>query len=300
MTITHFPSSEQGRQGIATIRTMLAQRDEGPHMPVAERRARLKEFAANAPPVDDVEIREACLNGLRSLTIVPPGAVGDVMFLHGGAYVLGSADTHKGLAARYALASGAVFNVVDYRLAPEHPYPAALDDIMAAWSALDHSKPVALVGDSAGGGLALATAIACRDQRLPMPLALAMISPWLDLSLSGPSLLSNAESDLMLTQAGLAADADRYRGGYAAIDPRISPLFADLTGLPPILVQAGTDEVLLNDAETMHRRATEVGVDCILQLWRDMTHAWTAFGPHVPEAAIAIAEAGAFLRRQFA
>ena len=299
MSIMHFPSSAHGRQGIASIRTMLAERGEGPHTPIAERRARLEAFAAGAAPVDDVVVREASLGGIRTLTITPPGARGQVLFLHGGAYVLGSADTHKWLAARYALASGAIFHVIDYRLAPEHPYPAAVNDSLAAWTALDHQAPAVLMGDSAGGGLALAMAIECQARALPAPAALALISPWLDLSLSGPSLRDNAAADIMLSRDGLAADADRYRAHHAPADPRISPLFAPLSGLPLMLVQAGTDEVLRSDAETLYARASEAGVDCTLQLWDDMTHAWAAFGPLVPEAALAIAEAGKFIAAQF-
>lgn len=298
MTLTYFASCEQGRLGIATIRAMLAQRDEGPHTPVADRRARLEAFAANAEPVHGVAIEESILGGVRTLTITPPDPKGSALFLHGGAYVLGSADTHKWLAARYALACGSTFHVVDYRLAPEHPYPAALDDALAAWSALDHSRPVPLVGDSAGGGLALATAIACRDRALPRPVAVMMLSPWLDLSLSGSSLDENGGKDIMLSRPGLAADAHRYRGGLGPEDPRISPLFADINDLPPLFVQVGSDEVLRSDAERLHAFASEAGQTCDVQLWHDMTHSWPAFGKIVPQAQSSIDQFGRWFRQR--
>jgi epsilon-lactone hydrolase len=296
MTISHFPVSDAGRAGVAAIGALLAARPDGPDISLTERRAWLEAFAANAPPAEGVEIAETTLGGVATLRVSPPGACGDILFLHGGAYVLGSANTHKGLAARYALASGATFHVIDYRLAPEHPYPAALGDALAAWRALTRMGPALLMGDSAGGGLALATAIACRDGGLVLPRAVAMAAPWIDLALTGASMDSNAAHDAMLSRAGLAADADRYRDQLPADDPRISPLLANLSGLPPLLVQVGTAEVLLDDAVRLHDRATAAGTPCNLQLWEGMTHAWAAFGPAVPEAALSITAMGAMLR----
>jgi acetyl esterase/lipase len=295
MSITHRSSSEQGREGIKAVRAMLASREEGPDTPVALRRERMAAFASAAPSVSGVEVIEEVLGGVRALRLVPDQARGDVLFLHGGAYVLGSAQTHKGLAARYALASGATFHVLDYRLAPEHPYPAATEDALSAWAALE-TDSAALMGDSAGGGLALAVAIAIRDRRLRMPVALSLVAPWIDLTLAGDTMDSEAKHDLMLSRDGLAADVNRYRGDLAADDPCISPLFADLRGLPPIFLQVGGAEVLRSDAERLHAKVLRAGGRCELDIWSDMTHAFSAFGEAVPEAALSIEQMGDELR----
>jgi acetyl esterase/lipase len=194
MTTRTIPSSEAGRAGMAAVRAMLAGRDDAA-TPLEERRAGLEAFAAQAPAVKGVTVTERVLAGRTSLRIAPPDPRGEVLFLHGGAYVLGSARSHSGLAARYALASGSTFHVLDYRLAPEHPYPAALEDALTAWADLTGTGgPLALAGDSAGGGLALATAIALRHQGMQAPVAVAMTSPWCDLTLSGESMDARART----------------------------------------------------------------------------------------------------------
>jgi epsilon-lactone hydrolase len=300
MTIRTIPSSPAGRAGIAAIRAMLATRDDAA-TPLVERRAGLEAFAAQAPMPSGVTATEEVLGGRPALRIAPLEPRGRALFLHGGAYVLGSARSHAGLAARYALASGATFYVLDYRLAPEHPYPAALDDALAAYEELAGGKePLALVGDSAGGGLSLALAVALRDRQAPAPVAVAITSPWCDLTLSGESMTARAGEEIMLSRAGLAQDADRYRGDRAAADPAVSPLFAELAGLPPSLIQVGTHEVLLDDARRLHDRLEQAGVAVTLELWDDMGHAWAASGTAGPNAAQSIRDLGAFLRRVLA
>lgn len=199
-----------------------------------------------------------------------------MLYLHGGGYTLGSPQTHQGLASHLAAATRGHVVLPDYRLAPEHPYPAALEDAVAAYRALlDRFKPAHIVlgGDSAGGGLALCTAIALREAKLPMPAALLLISPWTDMSLSGDTITSKADVDPMLSRQWLLRAAEAYRGGLPVSDSRLSPLNALLDGLPPMLIQVGSDEMLLSDSQRLAARARAVGVDVRLQiedgLWHD-------------------------------
>lgn len=199
-----------------------------------------------------------------------------ILYLHGGGYTLGSPDTHKGLASHLAAYTRASVLMPDYRLAPEHPYPAALDDAVAAYRALlDRYPPAHIVigGDSAGGGLALCAAIALRDAGLPLPSALLLISPWTDLTLSGESITSKTQIDPMLARGWLERAAAAYRGSLALVDARLSPLNAVLDGLPPMLIQVGSDEILLSDSQRLEQRARAAGLDVRLQiepgLWHD-------------------------------
>lgn len=199
-----------------------------------------------------------------------------LLYLHGGGYTLGSPATHRALASHLASAAQAVVAVPDYRLAPEHPYPAALDDALAVYQALVEryrADSVALAGDSAGGGLALSLALAIRDRGLPPPAGLVLISPWVDLSLSGETLRSLCDADPMLTEHWLRDAGTAYRGTLEARDPRVSPLFANLRNLPPMLVQVGSDEILLSDAERLAQAAQDAGADLRLEvetgLWHD-------------------------------
>lgn len=298
-TETISPSA-QGLSGIETFRALLAAQPDDADTDIATRRARLAAFAAAAPKPSGVEIGEHRFGTVRALCIDPPDHHGQAIYLHGGAYVLGSADTHLRLAANYALASGARVWSVDYRLAPEHPYPAALDDAVAVWREIADALPTAIIGDSAGGGLALALAVRIRDEGLGAPAALAMISPWADLSLSSGAVKARAEREIMLSERGLALDADRYRGSIEISDPRISPLFADMAGLPPAFIQVGSEEILFDDARLAAERIEAAGGNVHLQIWEGMAHAWPAFGDAVPEAAASIAALGAFLRQRFA
>lgn len=296
MTVVHIPASAAGLAGIAMIRDAIIARGETPDTSLETRRNSLAAFAAASPHVPGVTIEEDRLGDVRSLRIAPDGAGGDVLYLHGGAYVLGSADTHAGLAARYAVAGQCTFHALDYRLAPEHPYPAAVEDAVAAWRDLGkRGEPLALCGDSAGGGLALATALHIRDLDLAPPRLIALISPWIDLTLSSGSMVTRASADPMLTRDGLEIDARRYAGDRSVADPEVSPLFADLRSLPPLFVQVGGDEVLLDDTLGLARRiGPDVQMD--VEVWAGMTHAWAAFGDAVPQASESIASVGQRLK----
>ena len=206
----------------------------------------------------------------------PSGA--RLLFVHGGGYSLGSPATHRPLVARIAEALGREALLPDYRLAPEHPCPAGLADVLAVWRALPEAERRAtiLAGDSAGGGLALAAAMSLRDAGEPLPAGLVLLSPWTDLSVSGESVEALAEHEIMLTRRGLEFMAGRYLGELAPTDVRASPLFGDFAGLPPLLVQVGGHEVLLDDARRAAARAEAAGVPTHLQVWEREHHVFQA------------------------
>ncbi len=221
------------------------------------------------------------------------------LYLHGGAYVAGSPASHRGLLAQLARVSGCRIVAADYRLAPEHPYPAALDDALAVYRALlaDGIAPekIVIAGDSAGGGLTLATALALRDAGGPMPAALICLSPWTDLTLSGDSHRSRAGRERMLNPAAAGVDAKHYAGGRDLKDPLLSPLFGRLDGLPPLLIQVGDDEVLLDDSLRFADAARRAGVPVTLQVWPGLWHVWQLYAGWMPEADAALARMTEFV-----
>ena len=223
-----------------------------------------------------------------------------VLYLHGGGYAICSLDTHRKLAGDISRASGMPLLLIDYRLAPEHPHPAAVDDALAAYRwLLDTRHPASrlgLAGDSAGGGLTMATLLAIRDAGLPMPAAAACLSPWVDLECAGESVTTRADLDPMVTGGLLKRMADWYLAGGDARAPLGSPLHGDLSGLPPLLVHVGEAEVLHDDSIRLADRARAAGVDVTLTVYPDMIHVWHSFAGMVPEATEAVAQVGAFLR----
>ena len=296
MTRRTIPASPTGMAAIAALRDLLKERGDESELSVADRRVRLLEFAQSRPTATGIATHEVILGDQRGLVVVPPQARGHALFLHGGAFVLGSPGTHHGLAASIALRSGRAVHLLDYRLAPEHPYPAALEDALAAAAEVSElPSDWVLVGDSAGGGLALALLIALRDRGLRLPSKAALCSPWLDLTLSGASMDDCAEYDVMLSRRGLGQDAARYAAKIDLADPKVSPLFTDLSSLPPILVQVGGREVLRDDSLRLAERIEQAGGQIELELWEEMTHAWCAFSPAVPEAAAAMISLGQWL-----
>ena len=234
------------------------------------------------------DLRHCQLGGVP-VDIVSPGRAGQgsIMYLHGGAYVSGSLRSYRRLVTYLAAATGCRVIAVDYRLAPAHPYPAAYADSLAVYTALVAEPTTGIIviaGDSAGGGLALATAIGLRDSGVPLPAGLVCIAPWSDLTCSGDSVRSRAGRERMLTPAGLAADARRYAAGADLRSPLVSPLFADLRGLPPMLIQVGEDEILLDDSTRLAASARAAGVTVNLQVWPRLWHVWHLYAGLMPEA----------------
>jgi monoterpene epsilon-lactone hydrolase len=219
-----------------------------------------------------------------------------LIYLHGGGYALGSMDTGRPLAARLCAAADARVLNVEYRIAPEHPCPAAVDDIVAAYRwGLEQgtmAEHVALVGDSAGGGLVVSTLVAIRERALPVPAAGVCLSPWVDLTLSNKSLETNAATDPQTGRETLAVLASHYLGDRDAKDPVASPVFADLRSLPPLLIQVGTDEVLFDDAIALGQAASQAGVDVTLETWDRMFHVWHFYAPRLEPASRALRHVG--------
>ncbi len=227
-----------------------------------------------------------------------------VLYFHGGAYCIGSWRTHRGLITHLAVAADAVVYAPDYRLAPENPHPAALEDGVRAYRwLLDQGIPadqVALAGDSAGGGLALATAIALRDSGLPLPTSVVLLSPGVDLSGDYPSMTQNARKDPMIRPSWFHECARLYLGGRAPNDPACSPLFARHEGLPPMLIHVGTEEVLFDDSTRLAERCRAAGVDVSLKVFDGMWHEFQIHAGLLSESDEALAEIGEFLKSHFA
>ncbi len=242
---------------------------------------------------------EAAGRPIRVWTPPNPRA-GVLLYLHGGGYVTGSLKSHAALAARMAQATRRTCVQASYRLAPEHPFPAGLDDAVAVttWAARQHAGPLILAGDSAGGGLALATACALRDAGAPAA-GHILFSPWVDLTLSGESFLSRADDDLILDPVQVGRAVAAYRGLTPADDPRVSPLLADLSGLGPSLIQVGEREILRDDALRLHAKLKEAGGASTLQIDADMWHVWQAFAPLMRESRAALRAVSTWTRDTF-
>lgn len=235
-----------------------------------------------------VRLARGWLDGIPARVCVPDDRVAGtaIVYLHGGGYVTGSSFNLRALAAGLAKAAGVATFVPDYRRAPEHPYPAALRDTMTVIRAVRRSgySRIALAGDSAGGGLALAAAIRLRDAGEPLPTGIAVISPWVDLTLAGESYLTKAAADPLLTEDWLRFCATAYAGSADPAHPEISPLFADLHGLPPLVIQAGTEDVLLSDADRLAEAATAAGVRTEYRRFPGLWHDFQQFAGMLSEA----------------
>jgi monoterpene epsilon-lactone hydrolase len=236
---------------------------------------------------------------------VKPDKVGNdhaILYLHGGGYTMGSCNTHRSLASRIALASRAPVLLINYRLAPENPFPAALEDAKAAYRWLLDQKidamKIVIAGDSSGGGLAIATAIALRDEKEQLPTGIVCISPWADLTLSGETISTCAKTDPLISRETSLLHASRYVGQQNPKSPLISPVFADLSRLPPLLIQVGEYEILRSDSIRLSENARRVGVEVNLEIWEGMWHVWHAFAGLMPESQRAIEELGFFIRSQ--
>lgn len=276
---------------IDAIRAMLADLLGGPDASIARRRESSAVFAANMPPLpDDLIAVEVTLGGLPAEQFEARGVTGAgvILHLHGGGYVMGDPAGSRGLTTALARGTGARVLSVDYRLAPAHPFPAAVDDALAAYRALlaGGTPPgrIAIGGESAGGGLTVALLLAIRDAGMPQPACAFPLSPWVDLTCEAPSYASRAARDPLLTRDVLRDMAREYLAGGDARTPLASPLLADLSGLAPMLIQVGDDEVLLDDAVRLADAVRNAGGDADLEVWPDMIHVWQMFAGALPEA----------------
>jgi acetyl esterase/lipase len=256
-------------------------------------RANMEAALAALPPVEGVTHTPLKVGAVAAEWSQVPGAPEDrvLLYLHGGGYCAGSLNTHRTLVAQIAKSFKGRVLAIDYRLGPEHKYPAAIDDAVAAYRFILDSgvKPshIAIAGDSAGGGLTVATLLALRDKKIALPAAAWPISPWVDLENRGASMKTKAESDLIVTADGLHNYAKAYAGARRG-EALASPVNANLAGLPPLLIQVGSAEVLLDDSLTLAQKAGAADVDVKLEIWPHMPHVWHMFASLLSEARDAI------------
>jgi len=273
-------------------------------IPIAERREFLEK--ASFKVHDDIDVKPVQVAGSEAEWLRAPGAQTDraILYLHGGGYVIGSLNTHRALGGEISRASQAAVLMLDYRLAPEFPFPAAVEDGVTGyrWLLEQGFAPaqIAIAGDSAGGGLVVATLVAARDQGLAMPRSAVCISPWGDMTCSNESYRTRDDADPMVKHASIIQMAALYLNGADPKSPLASPNFADLTGLPPLLIHVGSDETLLDDAIALDRKAKADGVQSTLEVWDKMIHVWHAFHPMLPEGKDGIERVGEFMRQQWA
>jgi monoterpene epsilon-lactone hydrolase len=286
---------------LKAIVALMREQDEvgAEDLSLQERRDGMEASLAGIPMPDDIKTTAVDINGIPGLWVEAPNVDASkyVIYYHGGGYVMGSLDTHKELMSRVSRACNARVLGVDYRLAPEHVYPAAVDDGVASYEWLisqdvDPAK-VMLAGDSAGGGLTIATLLALRDKGSSLPAGGILFSPWTDLIASGESATSRAAADPMITISALQEIAQIYYADADPKDPLISPVFADLTGLPPLLIQVGDAEVLLDDASRLADNAKQAGISTVYQVWDDAFHVFQAM-PQLPETTDALEKVGKF------
>jgi epsilon-lactone hydrolase len=289
---------------LAAVNELLRGIDMG-DLTIAERRAAFESVASPAPPGTTVEPVDA--GGVPAEWVIAAGvdSARVLLYLHGGAYQAGSPATLRRMIALISAAAQARVLSVGYRLAPEHPFPAAVDDAQTAYRFLlsrDASHggtdpaAIAIAGDSAGGGLTLATLVALRDAGDPLPAAAVAMSPWTDLALTSESLSTRADIDVIIKPDGMRGDAATYLAGADPRHPYASPLYADLHGLPSILIHVGDAEVILDDSTRFAAKARAAGVDVTLEVWDEMPHVWHAFAGLLPESDQAIERIGAWLR----
>jgi epsilon-lactone hydrolase len=273
---------------------------------VDEQRRLLKEAVSAQPLPADVTVTAGALGDVPTAEItvegVEPRRV--VLYFHGGVYEIGDAFLAADLASQVCRRTGAKVISVDYRLAPEHPYPAAVDDALAAYQALLNNglapSNIAFAGESAGGGLAIATLVNARDHGLPLPAAAFVMSPYVDLTLAGATIETKSDVDPLFTRELLQARVSDYAAGRDASLGLISPVFADLSGLPPLIIQAGSHEVLLDDALRLARQAAIADVEVTLDITPGVPHVFQAYSAILDEATEALDRAGAFLSAQLA
>lgn len=292
-------------RGIAAVREKLAKLPRSAEQTLEESRSIYDKATRAFPLPQDIVRDDITLGGVPAERLTPQQARKDqaLIYLHGGGYGTGSPRSHRHLAGDIAKRAGVVALVPDYRLAPENPFPAAVDDALAVYrDALKQFAPgrIAIAGDSAGGGLTVAVLLAARDAGLPMPAAAICISPWTDMTASGASYSERAAADPLVTMDGLVRWRQFYIGDGDRRHPLASPAHADLKGLPPLLIQVGGDEILLDDARLLADKARAVGIDTVLEVWPQMIHVWHWYWPMLDEGERANAAIAQFMRSHLA
>ena len=284
---------------------LLTSRD-GPENPTVEdSRAGFEKLARVVGGKTPADVRQVVAGGVPSEIVTAEGASDDTatLYLHGGGYVIGSPRTHREFARRLSAASGAQVLVIDYRLAPENPFPAPVEDAVSAyrWLLSEGYAPekLSIAGDSAGGGLTAATLVSIRDQGLPLPACGVCLSPWVDMEGLGDSMNSRADRDPMVQREGLVSMAGVYLGGADPRSPLAAPMYADLKGLPPLLIQVGASETLFDDAVRLDEKARAGGVETTLEEWDDMIHVWHIFAPILDEGQKAIERIAEYMREKW-
>jgi acetyl esterase/lipase len=284
----------------AGLRLFFKRRSARDLAAVRRRIAMLGRLVPRPPP--GTQISHLDLDGVKAVRVATPHARDErhVLYLHGGGHVAGSPGLYRDFIWRIAAAACARVTIIDHRLAPEHPFPAALDDAVRAYRALlaegCDPRRMALIGESAGGGLVLSTLLKLRDEGTPLPAAAVALSPWTDLALTGESLRRNAKADPMLRSDEAPLLAAYYLCGVDPRAPYASPLYGDPTGLPPTLIQVGSDEVLLDDSVRMAERMRGAGCEVELEICNRMPHAWQVWARIMPEAHAAVGRIGAFVQ----
>jgi acetyl esterase/lipase len=293
------PEAEAIKGMLRDIREQAIGSDTVPTL--EEQRAAMDGYREMATMPDDIDVAGVDAGGVPAEWVTPTGADPDrvLMYVHGGGYVIGSMGTHTRLVAHLATAAGCRALNVDYRLAPEHPHPAAVTDAATAYRwLLDQGTEAANIvigGDSAGGGLTVATALKLRGEGVPQPAGLLPLSPWIDLEGTGASMEGNAEADLLVDRDGLKMMTDMFLAGHDAHDPLAAPLHADLTGLAAMYIQVGADETLLDDSTRLAANAATAGLDVRLDCFPEMQHVFQMSAGNTPEADDAVARAGSWM-----
>ena len=291
--------------GMKRVIDLMSQMTEGrTEFSVDGLREGLEQLGKMAKIPKDVLIESVNAGGVPAKWVSVPNAQNDlvILYLHGGGYVGGSIKSHEGLAAELSRVSKARVLLIDYRLAPEHVFPAAIVDSTETYRWLISEEGilpnnVIIGGDSAGGGLAIATLVRLRDEGDKLPAGAVCLSPWTDLANTGETIKTNADKDPFVSPMDVAEMSKLYYGRENAKNPLVSPLYADLQGLPPLLIQVGTAEILLDDSRRVADRAIEAGVDVQLEIWEDMIHVFAAFGQWAPEGKQGIEQIGEFIQK---
>lgn len=300
------PQAQASKEMMKMFREAMATAG-GPPPTLEQQRAGMAMVAATATEPEGVTVTETYAGGCRAYWHDPAGCATDrvVMYVHGGGYVGGSPKTHERLVSHIAKATGCRALNVDYRLAPEHPHPAAVTDSTNAyrWLLAQGFRPehIAISGDSAGGGLTLATLLSLKDNGLPQPAAAVPLSPWTDMEGLGESMVTNAKNDMLIQKEALGGTAAHFLGeGTHPRDPRAAPLYGDYRGIAPLYIQVGGDETLLDDSTRVAERARAAGCDVTLDIFPEMQHVFQASVGNMPEATDAVQRIGNYLKQKLA